>query len=99
MTMSDEEICREYRLAKRPYEQVTIIADMNQCNKEKIMRTLIRNGADMSNAVYHRNKKARDFLVKLLMEELDAADEEVRKAVHHYEMVLKSIESIGGKKK
>lgn len=98
MIMSEADICLEYKLARLQSEQIQILADLNLCDTESIMRVLIRNGVDMSNAVYHRNKRARANLVKVVMEELEAADQEVRKAIDRYEKVMKSIDSIGGKR-
>lgn len=99
MIMSEADICLEYRQAKKPYEQIPILAELNLCSREQIMRILIRNGMDMSNAVYHRNARARAALEHAMMLELEAAASAAKAAVKRYEKVLESIEKTGGKKK
>lgn len=99
MIMSEADICLEYRQAKTPSLQIEILADLNLCDTESIMRVLIRNGTDMSHATYHRNKKARAMLTKLLMQELEDADRELKEAADRYKRVMQSVESIIGESK
>lgn len=54
MYMSDADICREYKLAKNPKEQILILADENCCKKDDIIRILVENGMDVPT----RKKKA-----------------------------------------
>lgn len=56
MTMTDEEICREYREAKTPMKQIGILADENQCRRERIVEILRAAGMELP-AVY-REKNA-----------------------------------------
>lgn len=44
MTMTNEEICRDYRAAKAPQKQIGILAELNQCDKERIKCILIEGG-------------------------------------------------------
>ena len=44
MTMSESEIVRDFRAAKKKREQIGILADMNQCSRDKIREILLRNG-------------------------------------------------------
>ena len=44
MTMTNEEICRDYRAAKAPTKQIQILAELNQCGKDKIKQILIEGG-------------------------------------------------------
>ena len=44
MTMTNEEICREYRQAKAPTKQIQILADLNGCKKDEIKQILIDGG-------------------------------------------------------
>ena len=44
MTMTAEEICREYRTAKAPTKQIGILAELNACTKDEIKRVLIQHG-------------------------------------------------------
>lgn len=46
MQMTDNEIVRNYREAKNKREQVTILADLNRCEKEHIIDILLKNGVD-----------------------------------------------------
>lgn len=46
MHMTENEIVREYRGAKNKREQVTILSDLNSCEKEEIIEILLRNGVD-----------------------------------------------------
>ena len=47
MTMTDEEICRDYRTAKAPMKQIGILADLNQCGKDRIKQILIDGGCKL----------------------------------------------------
>ncbi len=44
MTMTNEEIIREYREAKTPMKQIGILADENQCSKKEIVDILLAAG-------------------------------------------------------
>lgn len=46
MQMTENEIVRNYREAKNKREQVTILADLNRCEKEEIVEILLKNGVD-----------------------------------------------------
>lgn len=46
MHMTESEIVRNYREAKNKREQVTILSDLNSCEKEEIIEILLRNGVD-----------------------------------------------------
>lgn len=48
--MTDAEICRRYHDAKDQKMQIGILADMNLCSKEQIMRILERNGINCGRA-------------------------------------------------
>ena len=47
MVMTPEEIAREYRLAKRPQNQIQILADENCCTRDEIKRVLLAQGCDL----------------------------------------------------
>lgn len=47
MTMTNEEICRDYRAAKAPSKQIHILADLNQCDRKKIMEILVEGGCKL----------------------------------------------------
>lgn len=44
MKMTESEICREYREAKDKRAQIRILADLNVCEKNQIMKVLLSNG-------------------------------------------------------
>lgn len=47
MTMTNEEICRDYKAAKAPSKQIHILADLNQCSREKIKQILVEGGCKL----------------------------------------------------
>lgn len=47
MTMTNEEICRDYKAAKAPSKQIHILADLNQCDREKIKQILVEGGCKL----------------------------------------------------
>lgn len=57
MTMTNEEICREYRLAKQPAKQIDVLADLNQCPKKVIVEILRQAGEKLPGNYYKAPKK------------------------------------------
>lgn len=47
MTMTNEEICRDYRQAATPSKQIKILAELNQCDREKIKQILVQGGCKL----------------------------------------------------
>lgn len=47
MTMTNEEICRDYKAAKATSKQIHILADLNQCSREKIKQILVEGGCKL----------------------------------------------------
>lgn len=47
MTMTNEEIVRDYKAAKTPSKQIHILADLNQCSREKIKQILVAGGCKL----------------------------------------------------
>ena len=45
--MTNEEIVRDYRLAKTPLKQIRILADMNQTSKDEIVKILKEAGCKL----------------------------------------------------
>lgn len=56
MTMSNEEIAREYRTAKDRLKQAKILADLNQCSKEKIVDILLEQGETVDGRLLRKGK-------------------------------------------
>lgn len=57
MTMTPEEICRDYKLAKKKQTQIGILADLNQCEKREIVRILAEAGMELP-GTYNKKKPA-----------------------------------------
>ncbi len=58
MTMTNEEICRDYRQAKAPTKQIQILADLNGCKKEQIKRILVDGGEKLPGNMMPKPKAA-----------------------------------------
>ena len=57
MTMTNEEIIRDYRLSKTPQKQIGILADLNECAKADIVEILKDAGLALPGN-YNRKKPA-----------------------------------------
>ena len=58
MTMTNEEICRSFRQEATPRKQIGILAEMNQCDKSRIVE-ILREGGETLPAPY-KNADAGD---------------------------------------
>lgn len=47
MTMTKEEIIQDYKAAKAPSKQIAILAELNQCDREKIKQILVEGGCEL----------------------------------------------------
>lgn len=47
MTMTNEEIIRDYKAAKAPSKQIAILAELNQCDREEIKQILVEGGCKL----------------------------------------------------
>lgn len=45
--MTNEEICRDYRLAKQKVKQIGILADLNDCQRKEIVEILKAGGEEL----------------------------------------------------
>ena len=59
MTMTDQEIIREYREAKTPLKQIGILSDENQCSRGKIVDILRAAGVELP-AVYREKARTEE---------------------------------------
>ena len=60
MTMTNEEICRDYRTAKSKLKQIQILAELNECSKDTIKRILVEGGEKLpGNMVAPGERKAK----------------------------------------
>lgn len=60
MTMTPEEICREYDQAKSPVKQIGILADLNQCSKARIKEILVAGGRELPGNCKPKKPKAEE---------------------------------------
>ena len=72
MQMTEQEICKEYREAKDPNHQLTILAQLNTCKTEDIVEILTRNGETLRKRPYQRNAKPEKITVKKKEEDIPA---------------------------
>lgn len=56
MTMTNEEIVREYRQAAHPAQQIRILADLNECKKKAIVEILREAGCELP-SYYNKQPK------------------------------------------
>lgn len=56
MTMTNEEIARDYRQAKDGLKQAKILADLNQCSKEKIVEILQEQDVKVDGRLLQKGK-------------------------------------------
>jgi hypothetical protein len=54
--MTNEEIARDYRQAKDGLKQAKILADLNQCSKEKIVEILQEQGVKVDGRLLQKGK-------------------------------------------
>lgn len=59
MTMTKEEICRDYKLAAKKANQIKVLADLNQCTKKEIAEILMEGGLDVPKW-YKPNEEKKD---------------------------------------
>ena len=57
--MTDEEIVRDYQAAKSPLKQVGILAQLNNCSKERIKEILVAAGCELPAQMRPRQKKEK----------------------------------------
>lgn len=60
MTMTNEEIVREYRQAAHPAQQIGILADLNECKKKVIVEILREAGCKLPGYYDRKPKQAAD---------------------------------------
>lgn len=58
MTMTNEEIVRDYRQAAQPAKQIAVLADLNQCSRQEIAQILKDAGEKLPGWYSKKEKKA-----------------------------------------
>jgi hypothetical protein len=59
MTMSNADICLEYKQAKNKANQVTVLADLNQCTRKEILDILEAEGVTIDKRLRGHPKAAK----------------------------------------
>lgn len=95
MRMTEAEICKEYREAKNPRMQIGILADLNVCEKEDILKILILNGQDVTVAGPKKPGQKGDKVLNLMFSLLDEVETEVYAAEQKYKAIVESIKQYG----
>lgn len=76
MIMSNEEIAREYRTAKDGLKQAKILAELNQCSKDRIVEILLEQGVKVDGRLLQKGKPHASPKSKPEAEAAPAAPEE-----------------------
>lgn len=85
--MSDEEICREYRLSKNKWEMTEILAELNMRTRLDILAILLNNGEDVVKPIKRKDGKCLvkgKIYYRMLQERLDRLDERIANAEAEY---------------
>lgn len=93
--MTEAEICREYREAKNQRAQVEILADLNLCSKNEILKVLMVNGQDVTPAGPRKPGSGGDKILDLMYSTLDEIEAEIRNQERKYLMVVESMKLYG----
>lgn len=97
MTMTEAEICREFKEAKNPGAQVGILADLNVCSKNEILKVLLVNDQDITPAGPRKPGGENDKILQLIFNTLDEIEEEIKRQEKRYLMVVESMKLYGKK--
>lgn len=99
MSMTEQEICREYRHAKHKGDMVQILAELNCTDRKDIIDILIRGGEKVRiNIPGKKNRILTDDMtdkeyVKALYGRLDYLEERMRPLDSEYMDIVKIIRS------
>lgn len=88
--IDEKEACRSFRQADNPKKQVQILAELNACGKEEILRILMCNGIDVGQTWPHK-PKGNDAAINFMYKLLDELDEEIGNAEKMYRNVVQNI--------
>lgn len=96
MKMTNGEICREYRLAKNKTEQIQILADLNQMDKQSIISILLSGEEKVRfipSSVGRKTTKelTGDKYKLLLYKRLDVLDSKIAKAEKEYRQIIEAL--------
>lgn len=107
--MTKQEICKEYREAKNKSQQIEILADLNLCTKEDIVKLLKDEGEEVAVRKPRKQRQQKkvvapvintsipDFVLDALYEKLERIDREIKEKEKDYKRIVVFIQSNGGK--
>ena len=95
MTMTEQEICKEFNGAKNRGIQVGILADLNVCEKEDILKILILNGQDVTAAGHRKLGGDKDKVLNLMYTLLDEMEEQIKATEKRYLNIVESMKQYG----
>jgi len=97
MTMTEKEICKEYNEAKHKGMQVSILADLNLCEKKEILEILMMNAEDVTPAGPRKPGGENDKVLHIMYKLLDKIEDEIRRQEKRYLNVVESMRKYGRK--
>ena len=98
MSMTEFEICDSFRRARDPRMQIGILADLNVCRKEDILKILILNGQDISKAVPKKSRVKRDSIQQMIYSLLDEIEAEIIDAEKKYLKIVEGMKQYADEK-
>lgn len=84
--MTEKEICLMYREAKNKDIQLNILAELNDVNRNEIIRILVKNGNELSQRVINQMYKR-----------LDVLDMQISERQKEYREIVRALNGAGGK--
>ena len=81
MQMTEQEICKEYREAKDPNHQLTILAQLNACGTGDILSILEKNNEPLRKRPYQRSQKPEKVSPKKAKSKEERIPGTVRRAI------------------
>lgn len=95
MVMSEKDICKEFREAKNPRAQVEILADLNVCSKNEILKVLMASGMDVTAAGPLKPGGDNDKVLQVFYAFFDEIEDEIKAAEKKYLRVVESFKQYG----
>jgi mevalonate kinase len=90
MYMSEEEIRKSYKQAKKPKQQISILADLNCCTVEEIIA--IVNPTE--NRVNQNKLPDIELMIQAFCKEMEKVDEEIKRLEARYTNIKGVIDAL-----
>lgn len=85
--MTEKEICLMYREAKNKDIQLNILAELNDVNRNEIIRITVKNGNELSQRVINQMYKR-----------LDVLDMQISERQKEYREIVRALNGAGGRR-